>query len=349
MHTTGEIARLLGATLQGPDDLPIEGLETIDRAGPGCLTFVRSAAYAKALAASRAAAAIVHRGVEVPGFDTARRALLVVPNADLALVKVLNLFAPAHHAPAPGVHPSATVHPGALIDPTAAVGPSCVVGPGAQVGPGAVLIAQVFVGAGAAVGAQSVLHPGVVVGERCRVGARCLLHPGVKLGADGFGYVPSEDGRGVVKVPHIGNVDVHDGVEIGANSCIDRAKFGATTIGAHTKIDNLVQIGHNCTVGKGCLICGQTGIAGSVTLGDGVILAARVGLADNITVGAGARVGAASGVGEDIPPGETWLGTPAMPVVTTARIYAARKKLPELLERLRELEKLAQRDAALPS
>lgn len=351
MHTAGSIARMVDAQVVGSPDVAIARLETIDRADESCLTFARSASFAAGLARSRAGAALVTRGLEkdilAGGFDTASRALLIVGDADRALIKALELFAPAPAAPAAGVHATSVVEPGASVDPTARIGPCCVIAAGARIGPGAVLHSQIHVARDARIGARTIIHAGVVVGERCQVGDGCILHPGVKLGADGFGYIPGKDG--LLKVPHIGIVQVGDGVEIGANTCIDRAKFGATTIGAGTKIDNLVQIGHNCVIGRSCILCGQVGLAGSVTLGDGVILAARVGVSDNLTIGAGARIGAAAGVNEDVPAGETWLGAPAMPAMATARVFAGMKKLPEILERLRELEKLSQRDPMLPS
>jgi UDP-3-O-[3-hydroxymyristoyl] glucosamine N-acyltransferase len=197
-------------------------------------------------------------------------------------------------------------------------------------------MASVTIGAAAAVGRGTVLHPGVVMGERCRVGAGCILHGGVIIGADGFGYRPSE--RGPVKVPHIGNVEIGNAVEIGANSCIDRAKFGSTTIGDGTKIDNLVQIAHNCRIGRGCLICGVTGMAGSVTLGDGVIVGGHVGIADNLTIGDRAVIAAKSGVICNVPAGETWWGFPAAPARSAARCYAIHRDLPNLIKRVRELE-----------
>jgi UDP-3-O-[3-hydroxymyristoyl] glucosamine N-acyltransferase len=348
MHTTGSIAKHLGARLIGPDSISIERLDTIDLADARSMTFVRSAAFAGALASSKAGCAIVSEGVEVRGFDAASRALLYVPDADHALIRALALFAPSPEKPVPGVHPLAAVSAKARVDPTASIGPMCVVADGAEVGANAVLTSNVSVRSGGRVGAGTLLHPGVVIGERCKVGAGCILHSGVVIGADGFGFRPSEDGRGLAKVPHIGIVDVGDHVEIGANSCIDRAKFGATIVGAGTKIDNLVQIGHNCVIGRACVLCGQVGLAGSVVLGDGVILAARVGIADNIRVGDRARIGAGSGVTDDVPAGETWLGVPAMPARSMMRAYTAIKRLPEIVERVRELERLADRAPAVP-
>ena len=198
-------------------------------------------------------------------------------------------------------------------------------------------MASVTIGPDAAVGRGTVLHPGVVIGARCTIGAGCTLHGGVIIGADGFGYRPSA--RGPVKIPHIGNVEIGNGVEIGANSCVDRAKFGSTIVGEGTKIDNMVQIAHNCRIGRACLICGVTGIAGSVTLGDGVIIGGHVGIAANLTLGARCVIGAKSGVPRDVPAGATWWGFPAGPSRDAARCYALHRELPDLFKRLREIEK----------
>jgi UDP-3-O-[3-hydroxymyristoyl] glucosamine N-acyltransferase len=348
MHTTGSIATHLGARLIGPGTIAIERLDTIELADDKAMTFVRSAPYVAGLAKSRAAAAIVTEGVDATSFANGSRAVLYVPDADLALIRTLTLLAPAPERATPGIHPSAVVSAKAKVDHGASIGPLCVIADDAEIGPGAMLTSSVNVRTGARVGANTLLHPGVVIAERCKVGAGCIIHPGVVVGADGFGFRPSEDGRGLAKVPHIGIVDVGDNVEIGANTCIDRAKFGATIVGSGTKIDNLVQIGHNCVIGRSCILCGHVGLAGSVTLGDGVILAARVGIMDNISIGAGARIGGDSGVADDVPAGETWLGAPAMPARSMMRVYGALKRLPEVIERVRELERLTERAPAVP-
>jgi UDP-3-O-[3-hydroxymyristoyl] glucosamine N-acyltransferase len=336
MHTTGSLAEHLKAELVGPADLAITHLDTLERAGPGAMTFIRSESYASMWAASKASAAMVTRGLRVPGHDPAARALLLVPDADLALNAVLELFA---HPPRPivqGRHPTAFIDPSAAVHPTASIGPCCVVGAGATLAEGVILMANVTIGPDASVGRGTVLHPGVVIGERCVIGAGCIFHGGVVIGADGFGYRPGP--RGPIKIPHIGNVEIGDAVEIGANSNVDRAKFGSTIIGAGTKMDNLVQVAHNCRIGRGCLICGVTGIAGSVTIGDGVIIAGHVGIADNLTIGERAVIAAKSGVIKSVPAGETWWGFPAAPSRDAARAYAMHANLPDIVQRLRRVE-----------
>jgi UDP-3-O-[3-hydroxymyristoyl] glucosamine N-acyltransferase len=338
-HTAGSIAASLSARLVGNPALVIDNLESMDRAGHRTLTFIRDAQYAADWPATKAAAALVTEGIEVPGHDAAARALLFVPDADLALAKVLELFAPKAEPPAPGIHPSAVVDAAARIDGSASIGPSCTVGPGTVIDAGAVLIANVSVGRDARIGRGTVLHPMVMVGDRCRVGAACIIHGGVIIGADGFGYRPDPAGKGLVKIPHIGHVEIGDAVEVGANSCIDRAKFGATVIGSGTKIDNLVQVAHNCRVGRACLICGTVSLAGSAEVGDGVIIAGGVGVGDHRRIGSGARVGARSSVLNDIPAGETWLGEPALPSRQAAANYAAFRNLSDLARTVKKLQK----------
>lgn len=325
--TAGQIAALLGAELVGPPETPVRAVGAIDPGTPGALTFIRSDRFARKWADSACSVALVTRGVDVPGHDPAARALIVVDDADLAVIAILTKLAPPPHAPPAGVHPTAVVDPAADIAEGAAVGPLCTVGPGAAVEPGATLIARVHLGAGARVGKNAILHPGVVIGDRCVVGDNCILHANVALGADGFGYHPAPDGSGHIKVPHAGTVVLADGVEIGAGSCVDRAKFGATTIGRGTKIDNLVQIGHGVTVGEHTIICAQCGIAGSVTIGKRVTLAGQVGVADNFTIGDGATVAAKSGVICDVPAGESWLGYPARKHSITLQIWGAQTRL----------------------
>lgn len=339
--TTGQLASIISAQLVGPPDLILRGVESADRAVSGHLTFVRSAKFAAAWRSGLATAALVAADVPldrvledvITGNPGAARAILLVPDADLAMIAALECFAPPEPAPwqssgaGAQIHASAVIHPTASVAATAFIGPLCVVGPGAVIGHEARLVAHVTIGAGGAVGARTVLYPSVTVYDRCRIGADCMIHGGVVIGADGFGYHPRADGQGVIKIPHIGDVVIEDHVEIGANTCVDRGKFGSSVIGAGTKIDNLVQIGHNCRIGRSCIICGEVGLSGSVTLGDGVVLGGRVGVADNVTIGAGARVAAYSGVTGNIPAGETYMGAPAGPVQEWRRIYGYLRRL----------------------
>jgi UDP-3-O-[3-hydroxymyristoyl] glucosamine N-acyltransferase len=337
LATTGDLAALLGGELRGPADLPILGVEGLDAAGPGDLTFIRSARYAQRWSASRASAALVSRGIEVPGHDPARRALLIVDDADRAMLVMLGAAEARAPRPViePGVHPAAAVHPSATIAPSASVGPCAVVGPRARVDEKAVIGAGAIVGEGVFVGAGTVIHPRVTLQPGTSVGRGCVLHPGVVLGGDGFGFLPGPDGP--VKIPHLGGVRIGDGVEIGANTTIDRGKFADTTVGDATKIDNLVQVGHSCNIGRGVVICGCCAIAGSVTIGDGAMLGGHVAVRDNITVEPGAMIGGTAIIDCDITAGEPWVGRPARPASLGTRIIASTMKLPEIRATVRDL------------
>lgn len=341
LFTSGELATRLGARLLGPSDTAITGLEALHAAGPGDLSFLRDGRYLEALVKSKCAAALVSEAK----IDTAAahqlnpsRALIIVKDADAALIGLLEMLSPKFEL-SPGRHPSAVVDPSAKVSPAAQIGPNVVIAAGASVGDGTVLGPGVSLAREVRVGRGCVLHAHVAVQHDCVIGDGCILHPGVVIGADGFGYRPAPDGRSLVKIPHIGNVVVEPGVEIGANSCIDRGKFGATRIGAGTKIDNLVQIGHNCTIGRCCIICGCCAVAGSVTLGDGVTLAGGVGIADGRTIGARATIAGRSGVMDDVPAGETWFGYPARPSRQMMRLVAAQDRLPDIMSQVRRMMK----------
>jgi UDP-3-O-[3-hydroxymyristoyl] glucosamine N-acyltransferase len=241
--------------------------------------------------------------------------------------------------PKPGVHASAVVAPDARVAASATIGPLCVVEPGASVGERAHLQAGVFVGRSSVVGDDSWLMAGVVVTPECTIGRRVRLHPGVVVGADGFGF-ELVAGRHE-KLPQVGTVVIGDDVEVGANSTIDRSRFEKTVIGEGTKIDNLVQIGHNVVIGKHCLLCALVGIAGSVTLGDYVVVGGQSGLAGHLTVGSGAMIAAQSGVKDDIPARTSVWGTPSLPLLLEQKLTILRGRLPELFKRVSALEKKA--------
>jgi len=337
--TAGKLAELLKGELLGSADVAITGISAIDQSRPGDLTFIRSPKYAQMWDRSKASVAIVVREVGPPKSVAEGRALILVADADLAQLTILSALAPAKAATTPGIDPTAKVDPTATIDPTARIGPMCVVGARAKIGARTHLVSGVHVGEDATIGQDTEIGPGSSIMARCVVGNDCHIAGCVVIGAEGFGYTmqPHASGRGkyLVHIPHIGNVTIGDHVDIGANTCIDRAKFGSTSIGSGTKIDNLVQIGHNCRIGRSCIICGQVGLSGSVTLGDGVQLAGRVGVTDNIHIGAMARVGASAGVMNDIPSGQTWLGAPAMPVKEAARNMALFRRLSTIMKKVK--------------
>ncbi len=321
--------------LEGPGELEIKRVEQIDLAGPDHLTFIGTADYAAKWSSSRASAAIVQEDIEVkPGTG---RAFVRVADADLALAKVLEMFAPPPVSPPVGVDDRAIVDGTAQVAPDVAIGALSYVGPNASIGAGTILHPNVTVLEGVRVGAGCVLWPGVVIRERCTLGDGCILHPNVSIGADGFGYRPSEDGRSLVKIPQIGSVRLGRDVEIGAGTCVDRGKFAETLIGDGTKIDNLCQIAHNCNIGRCVVMAALVGIGGSVTIGDGVMIGGGAIIKDHLTIGAGARLGGHAGLMHDIPPGETWQGNPAQDGRAAFREYAAIRKLPDLFQQIKQL------------
>jgi len=332
-YTLSEIAARVGGEVRGDPGRPILGVQPLDSAGPDDLSFLAHPRYREAAAASRAAALIVKTGEDVTGRD-----LLLVDQPYTALAAVIGLFHPPTAA-------SGTVSPLAFVDATArlgegvTVGPFVVLGARTEVGDGAVLMAGVTLGDDATVGPASVLYPRVVVYPGCVVGARVVIHAGAVIGSDGFGF--GEESGGRAKIPQIGIVRVEDDVEIGAGTTIDRATFGATVVGRGARIDNLVQIGHNVTIGPGAVLVAQSGIAGSTRLGPGVILAGQAGVAGHLKIGAKAIVGAKSAALADVPDGAFVVGHPAVDHREWKRAQAALRRLPLLLRRLQALEAAA--------
>ncbi len=324
-------ARTAGATTES-----IRGIASLEAAGPGDISFLGNPKYKSSVASTRAS--IVLLPPDYVGSPGPNQVHMTVDNPSIALARLCSRIEQSlWPRPKPGIHPSAVVAPDAAVAASATVGPLCIVESGAAVGERAHLQAHVFVGRGGRVGEDSWLMPGVVVAAECTVGKRVRLQAGVVVGSDGFGY-EFVSGRHE-KIPQVGEVLIGDDVEIGANSTIDRARFGRTVVGEGTKIDNLVQVAHNVVIGRHCLLCAQTGIAGSTTLEDYVILGGQVGLAGHITLAKGAKVGAQSGVGKDVPAGASVFGSPSLPLVLEQRLYLLRKRLPELFKRVDALEK----------
>ena len=328
-RSLAELARLVGGDLEGEPTLEIRGFASLESAGPDDLSFVASGRHLQGALRSAAAALIAP-----PGLDLGGRPAIRVAQPYAAIATVLRVFFPEPPV-APGIHPTAHVADGADVSSEATISAFVVVGERSVVEAGAVLHPHVFVGPDCRVGEGTVLHPHVVLRQRVTLGRRVIVHPGSVLGADGFGYV--FDGREHRKIPQVGRVVVEDDVEIGANVAVDRATLGETVIGRGTKIDNLVQIGHNTEVGAGSIIVAQVGIAGSCRIGRGVVLAGQVGIADHVTVGDGAQIGSQAGVHRDVPPGAGMIGTPAMQGEAGLRALAAIGRLPELLRDMRAL------------
>ncbi|MDB6016912.1 MAG: lpxD [Pedosphaera sp.] len=329
--TAADIAKQLSGEVLGDGSLLLSGFAPADRAQPGDLTFAENETYF-ARAESSAASAILVAG----NFTSASKVLIRVPNARVAFAKVLPLFFPEPTF-APGVHPTAVVAKSAKIDPTAHIGPHCIIGEQVRIGARVVLQGGDYLGAGAELGDDTNIFPNVTLYPGSQIGRRVRIHSGTVIGSDGFGYVFDEGLHR--KVPQIGNVIVGDDVEIGANVAVDRGALGPTTIGKGTKIDNLVQVAHNVTIGEHSLLVSQVGIAGSTRLGNYVILGGQSGVAGHLRLGNRVTVAAQSGVMHNIQDGEKVFGSPALPDRQTKRQLLALQKLPELLRRVRELEK----------
>lgn len=330
-HTVADIAKHVHGEVHGDSTTPITGFAPADSAKRGDLTFAETDAYFAAAEAS-AASAILITGDRTSSTKT----LIRVKNARVAFAKVLPLFF-AEPVLEGRRHPTAVIPNSASVDDTAYIGPHCVIGEHCRIEARAVLLGGNHLGDNCVVGEDTKLFPNVVLYARTQVGKRVRLHAGCVIGSDGFGYV--FDSGVHQKVLQVGHVIIGDDVEIGANSTVDRGAIGATVIGKGTKIDNLVQFGHNVQFGEHGIVVSQTGIAGSTKLGNYVVLGGQVGLAGHLKIGNQVTIAAQSGVMHDIPDGEKWLGSPAQPDRSTKRQWLALQQLPELLRRVKELEK----------
>jgi len=338
--SVGRLAEQIGAELYGDPNRVVTGAATLETAGQEDISFLARRKYLPYLAATNAAAVLVNRGlgdIEVPPGMT----LLWVDDAHLALAETLSLLYPQPQREAE-IAPTALVAPGVELGSDVSIGPYSVVESGAKLGDAVTVGPLCFIGENCVLGAGTELKDQVSLYANTEVGARCILHSGVRVGVDGFGYVLHQSQH--KKVPQVGRCVLEDDVEVGANVCIDRGSVGETRVGAGTKIDNLVHIAHNVSIGKGCIIVAQVGIAGSTTLGNGVALAGQVGIVGHLHIGDGARVAAQAGVSHDIPAGETWFGYPARPRTEAMRASAAFLKLPELLRRVQRLERQLGKD-----
>lgn len=333
--TAGAVAQALGGRLEGDPSAPVTGISGLRGARRGEVSFVADKRYLPLAAGTQAALLVLPDGLDLP--QGASVPVVRVSSVETALETLAALFTPPPPPRHPGPHPTAVIGADVELGQNASVGPCAVIEDGARIGANTTVGPQVFVGRNAVIGEDTHLHPGVHVCERCRIGSRVVLHPGVVIGGEGFGYVFR--GRSHLKIPQIGIVDIADDVEIGANTTIDRARFGATRVGRGTKIDNLVMIAHNVQIGEHCIITGQVGIAGSTSIGDYVMLGARAGLLGHLTIGEKSMIGAGSGVARDVPPGAKLFGVPAEPRERAWRIVAAYLKLPELVQRVRELSR----------
>jgi UDP-3-O-[3-hydroxymyristoyl] glucosamine N-acyltransferase len=332
MITVAELAERIGAELIGEGSGCVTAVGPIEASSETDVTFVADGKRAPLLSKSKAAAAIVNKQ-----FTDYTKPQLVVANVNTALIEALKIFAPKLRTPKSGIAPSAVVGENVELADSASIGACAVIADNAQIGKNSVIAAGCVIGENSVIGNNCRLDSNVVVHHNCSIGNNVIIQSNTTIGSTGFGYTLLNNTHQLI--PHNGGVVIEDFVEIGANCCVDRAKFGNTVIGAGTKVDNLVQIAHNVVIGKCCLIVGQAGIAGSSKLGDGVVLAGQVGIVDNVEIGSGTIVGAQAGVMRDTPPGKKVMGSPAIDYTEEIRLIALRTRLPKMVEQLKQLAK----------
>lgn len=326
-----EIAEYVQGEISGDPHKVIKGLNSIDEAETGDLTFVANPKYRDRLESTRASAILVAPGTACPG-----KTLLMVKDPYVSFGRLLQWFYPEEKQIA-GISPEAFIAEDADISPEAVVYPGVFIGPQAKIAKEVVLYPGVFIGPAVQIGAGSILYPQVTVYRRCIIGQRVILHAGVIVGADGFGFaLPGQENA---KIPQIGIVQIDDDVEIGANSTIDRGTLGKTWIQKGVKIDNLVQIAHNVVIGERSVIVSQVGISGSTKIGSSVIIGGQAGLVGHIDIGDGSMIAARSGVHEDVPPRQVVSGTPHMPHREWLRMVSVMPKLPEMRRTLLSMQK----------
>ncbi len=339
MATLQQLADLVGGEIKGNAELDIFHVAPIDQAGQGDITFVANPKYLAKLDVCQASAVILSPGIDAPGNN-----LIICENPYLAFAKILT-FLQVPERPVKGIMPGAWVADSAVIDKTATIYPGCVIGDRVSIGAGSTLYPGVVIYAGVTIGQDCLLHAQSVVREGCRLGDRVILQPAVVIGSDGFGFAP--DGSSYYKIPQVGTVLLEDDVEIGSNSCIDRAALGETVIRRGTKLDNLVQIGHNVEVGEDCILVSQTGIAGSSKIGNHCTFGGQAAIAGHLKIGDNVMIGGRGGATGDVAPNQILSGLPLMPhkqwlraTMTLPKLPEMRKDMQKMKKRLEELEML---------
>ena len=329
--TASQIAEQLQGEVIGDGTVELLGFAAADKAREGDLTFAEKEIYFANAEQSQASAILVSGP-----FTSLSKVLIRVPNTRVAMARLLPIFFPQDEY-FPGIHPSAVIADTAQIDSTAHIGPNVTIGDNVRIGARTALLGGNHIGHDSQIGDDACFHPNVVVYPRSKIGHRVSIHAGTVIGSDGYGYTFDEGHHR--KVLQVGDVLIGDEVEIGANAAIDRGALGSTTIGDGTKIDNFVHLAHNVKVGRHCIIMGQVGIAGSTCLGDYCVVASQTGIAGHLKIGHQVTIGAKSGVMRDIPSKATVLGVPAVPDRQTKRQWLGTQQLPEMIHRLRKMEK----------
>ncbi len=329
--TLQELAEYLGGTVRGDAGVVVNGLAPLETAGPDKVTFLANPKYAAKVAETKAGAVLM-----APGGEAYGRNVIELANPYLGFAKLLTLFYTTAHPPL-GVLPEAVIGTNVTLGEGISIYPGAVIGNQVTIGDRVVIYPGAVIYDGAVIGDDSVIHANAVVRERCRLGKRCKLQPGAVIGSDGFGYAP--DGTSYYPIPQIGIVVLEDDVEIGANSTVDRAALEVTLIKRGTKLDNLVQVAHNCQIGEDCMIVSQVGIAGSSKIGNHVTLAGQVGVVGHVSIGDNVIVGAQAGVPSALAPNAYYSGSPAMPHKDWLRVMGVLPKLPDMRKKVSELEK----------
>lgn len=334
--TVAQVAQITGSEAPTLQDQPITALCSLEDAHEGGLCYLTSLEKAEMLKDLKASALLVPESAKDKKLPF-NGALLYAKNPEWAFILLMKYVDAQHQKHTPGIHPTAVISQSAKLGNNVSVGAYTVVEDGAQIGDNTVIFPQCYIGKDVVIGKNCYIYPQVVIREECVLKDYVILQAGAKIGSDGFGF-SFHDGRHQ-KIPQIGNVVLGNDVEIQSNTCIDRAKISSTVIGDNTKIDNLVQVGHNVYVGMSSIMCAQVGVAGTTEIGNGVILAGQVGLAGHMTIGDRAQVGAQSGVMSSIPAGQTYFGYPAMPQREAFKLQAILRKLPEMHKEFRSLKK----------
>lgn len=334
--TVAQVAQITGSEAPTLQDQPITALCSLEDAHEGGLCYLTSLEKAEMLKDLKASALLVPESAKDKKLPF-NGALLYAKNPEWAFILLMKYVDAQHQKHTPGIHPTAVISQSAKLGNNVCVGAYTVVEDGAQIGDNTVIFPQCYIGKDVVIGKNCYIYPQVVIREECVLKDYVILQAGAKIGSDGFGF-SFHDGRHQ-KIPQIGNVVLGNDVEIQSNTCIDRAKISSTVIGDNTKIDNLVQVGHNVHVGMSSIMCAQVGVAGTTEIGNGVILAGQVGLAGHMTIGDRAQVGAQSGVMSSIPAGQTYFGYPAMPQREAFKLQAILRKLPEMHKEFRSLKK----------
>lgn len=327
MRTLNDLAQVVGGEVVGDGEIEISGINNLSNAKEGEISFILDHKNIKDTLMSFASAFIVQKEIK-----EIKKPQIITNNVKLSYAKILHLFqSPLERK---GIHPTAVISKSATVGEDVSIGAHCYIGEGAKIESKVIIYPGVYIGKGVNISPDTIIYPNTVIQDNCLIGKNVIIHSGVVIGSDGFGFVKDEDNHHF-KIPQVGQVIIEDEVEIGANTCIDRASFGLTKIGRGTKIDNLVQIGHNVIIGEDCIIVSQVGISGSVNIGNRCILAGQAGVKDHITIGDDSIILGRAGVLKDVPPSSIYYGMPAGPHIEQKRLEVLVRRLPQLFEKIK--------------